>query len=99
MDNVDPVADVPLDAGIRRYVLALRSGGIQTFDSCEGGPNHAFTEPTIRFHGDFLEGFKAFAVAMECGLPIYKLRLAYSIDDGVLYGPWWEMVFVTGDAA
>jgi hypothetical protein len=37
-----PQTDMPLDAGIRRYVAALRSGGIETFESCEGGEGHPF---------------------------------------------------------
>lgn len=95
----EPATDLPLDPGIRSYVLALRAGGVETFESCEGGPGHAFPEPTIRFHGDRSEGFKAFAVAMGRGLPVYKLRLAYSVDDGLLNGPWWEMTFITTDRA
>ena len=98
-DRFELITDLPLDAGIRSYVLALRAGGIETFESCEGGPGHAFTEPTVRFHGDRAEGFRAFAVAMEWGLPVYKLRLAYAVDEGLLKGPWWEMTFTTADRA
>jgi hypothetical protein len=93
----EPSTDMPLDAGIRHYVLALRSGGIDTFESCEGGEGHAFTEPTVRFHGAMAEGFKAYAVAKELGLPVYALRLSYSVDGDFLMGPWWEMVFATTD--
>jgi hypothetical protein len=91
----EPGADLPLDPGIRGYVLALRSGGIETFESCQGGEGHAFKEPTIRFHGGMAAGFKAFAVAKEFGLPVYKVRLSYSVEDGFLTGPWWEIVFST----
>jgi hypothetical protein len=98
-DEFEPSTDMPLDAGIRRFVLALRSGGIDTFESCEGGEGHAFTEPTIRFNGAMAEGFKAFAVAKELGLPVYKLRLSYSVDGDFLMGPWWEMVFATTDSS
>jgi len=42
-----PMVDMPLDAGIRPYVGALRSGAVETFESCEGGAGHAFTESTI----------------------------------------------------
>jgi len=38
------------------YVLALRSGAVETFEPCECGEGHAFSEPTIRFHGDVGEG-------------------------------------------
>lgn len=95
--ELEPATDLPLDRGIRRYVLALRSGGVETFESCEGGEGHAFTEPTIRFHGGPAEGYKAFGVARELGLPVSNLRLSYVVHDGILTGPWWEMVFATTD--
>jgi hypothetical protein len=40
-----------LDAGIRKAVECLQAEGIETFESCEGGPGHSFPEPTIRFYG------------------------------------------------
>jgi hypothetical protein len=97
VESFEPVTDTPLDAGIRRFVLALRAGGVETFESCQGGIGHAFMEPTIRFHGGSAEGFRAFAVAQEMGLPVFKVRLSYTVDDGMLNGPWWEMVFATMD--
>ncbi|MDP2333130.1 MAG: hypothetical protein Q8M19_20785 [Reyranella sp.] len=93
----EPATDLPIDAGIRRYVLALRAGGVETFESCEGGPGHAMPEPTIRFHGNKGAGFRALAVAMDHGLPILSLRLAWPINDGLPSGPWWEMTFSTKD--
>lgn len=91
-----PAADMPLDAGIRPYVLALRSGAVETFESCEGGEGHAFTEPTIRFHGDVGEGFRAYGIACQLGLPVFKLRCSYTVNEhGLLTGPWWEMTFTT----
>jgi len=95
LDQFEPVTDMPLDAGIRDYVLTLRSGGIETFESCEGGSGHVFPEPTVRFHGGVSEGFRAFAVAKQYGLPVFKVRLSYTVLDGILTGPWWEMVFAT----
>jgi len=99
IDRFEPATDMPLDPGIRHYVLALRSGGIETFESCQGGEGHAFAEPTIRFHGGPAEGYKAFAVARELGLPVFHLRLSYAVHDGILTGPWWEMTFSTTGAA
>ncbi|MDP1707975.1 MAG: hypothetical protein Q8L89_02770 [Gammaproteobacteria bacterium] len=97
LENFTPVTDLELDSGIRRAVLILRRGGIETFESCEGGNGHAFTEPTIRFHGDTAAGFKAYAVAKDYGLPVYGVQLAYRVMDGMLTGPWWEMVLSTKD--
>lgn len=95
LDQFEAGLDMSLDAGIRDYVLALRSGGIETFESCQGGDGHAFTEPTVRFYGGMGEGFKAFGIARERGLPVFKVRLSYTAQEGMLHGPTWEMVFAT----
>jgi len=86
-----------LDPGIRRYVRVLAEGGIDTFESCQGGSGHACPEPIVRFHGDAWEGFKAISVAMSNGLPVLAVRLSWYMNDGHPAGPWWEMVFRTTD--
>lgn len=90
----DSEFEPPLDEGIKQQVLILRSAGIETYASCEGGEGHTYPEPTIRFHGNAWEGFRAFAVAMVHGLNVSALRRMWSIEDGELVGPYWEMVFV-----
>lgn len=90
-----PDIDMDLDPGIRRAVLVLRRAGVETFESCEGGAGHAMPEPTVKFFGSSYEGFRAFAVAMENGLPVLSIRRAYGVTDGQLEGPWWEMTFLT----
>jgi hypothetical protein len=82
-----------LDLGIRKAVGVLRAGGVETFESCEGGEGHAFTVPTIRFHGDSWAGYRAFAIAMEHALAVSSLRRVYDVIDCQLHGPWWEMTF------
>ena len=88
-----PEVDLPLDPGIRHAVLVLRSRGIETFESCQGGPGHSFPEPTVRFHGNAFAGYKAFGEAMDHGLPVKELRYSYDVNDSRLEGPWWELVF------
>lgn len=83
----------PLDAGIVDAVVALRQRGVETFESCEGGTGHAFPEPTVRFHGERSEGFRAFAIDMEVGLPVAELRRVWPVQDGEPTGPWWEITF------
>ncbi|MBY0275360.1 hypothetical protein K2Z84_08465 [Candidatus Binatia bacterium] len=85
--------DLPLDRWIGFAVKVLRDAGIETYESCEGGKGHAFPEPTIRFHGTSTTGFHAFNIAMEHALPVYAVRRAWSVTDGELTGPNWEMVF------
>jgi hypothetical protein len=59
-----------LDPGVAPYVDALRSEGIETFESCDGGDGHAYTEPTVRFCGGRDEGFRALAVALANRFPV-----------------------------
>ncbi len=74
-------------------VVALRTEGVQTFESCEGGVGHSYPEPTVRFHGNRAEGLRALSVAMQAGLPVEKLRRVWPIVDGEPTGPWWELTF------
>jgi len=85
--------DPPLDPGITDAVIALRTAGIETFESCQGGDGHAYPEPTVRFHGQQSEGFKALAAAMAAGLKVSGLRRVWPILDDEPTGPWWELVF------
>src|SRR3989442_10567387 len=75
MDTYDP----PLDDGIRVAVEVLRAGNVETFESCEGGPHHAYPEPTVRFFGDQPEGFRALSVAMRAGLAVKGLRRGWPL--------------------
>lgn len=92
-DTFDPEADHPLDPGIRRYVLLLRANGVETYESCEGGDGHSFPEPTVRFHGEHAEGFRALSVALSLRFPVADLRRRWSVQDGEPTGPNWEMTF------
>src|SRR5262245_49409437 len=89
--------DSPLDTGIAATVVALQSGGIETFESCQGGDGHAYPEPTVRFHGDHSEGLRALAVAMKMQLPVRELRRVWPILENEPIGPWWELTFRTTD--
>ena len=84
----------PLDPGIREAVITLQRNGIETFESCEGGEGHSFPEPTVRFHGDASEGFKALAIAQQHGLRVDQLRRYYQIQNGEPTGPYWELTLV-----
>lgn len=93
--------DPPLDPGIEAAVLVLRDAGVETFESCEGGPGHAYPEPTVRFHGDAQTGYEALAAAQRAGLPVATLRRAWPVLDREPTGPYWELTFTpakTGDS-
>ena len=82
-----------LDDGVAEYVHALRAAGVETFESCEGGPGHAYPEPTVRFFGERAAGWKALSAAHVLDLPVLALRRTWPINDGEPNGPYWEMVF------
>lgn len=81
------------DAGIAPHVRALQAAGVETFESCQGGAGHAFPEPTVCFHGDQAEGFRALSVAMKEGLPVACLRRVWPLVGGEPTGPSWELTF------
>lgn len=83
----------PLDPQIEPAVLALRAAGVETFESCQGGPGHAFTEPTVRFYGDTAEGMRALAAALRADLHVQELRRVWPVIDLEPTGPWWELTF------
>ena len=82
-----------LDADIAPMVRILMLAGVETFESCQGGNGHAYAEPTVRFHGQRDEGFRALALALQHGLKVTDLRRVWPIIDGEPTGPWWELVF------
>jgi hypothetical protein len=97
--DVTPTAFDFLDPGVRDYVMTLSDAGIETFESCEGGAGHAFSEPTVRFHGDRGEGFRALAIAQQHGFPVCAVRRAWPIVDHEPTGPCWEMTFLVSGPA
>jgi hypothetical protein len=91
--DLQPLDLDELDAGIRPYVEVLRAAGVETFESCQGGPGHAVPDPNVRFHGEHSEGFRALAAALRHGLPVLHLNRQWTVEDGEPVGPSWEMVF------
>jgi len=89
--QIDPAN--PVDRWISYAVKVLRDGGIETYESCEGGSGHACLEPTVRFHGKAGEGFRAFGIAQQSSLPIRSLRRLRSPDHSVPTRTYWELTF------
>lgn len=86
--------DPPLDAGIESSVRYLRKYGVETYESCEGGPNHAYPYPSVRFHGDAAEGLRVAALCLVSSPRIpAQLARVYDIRGGELHGPYWEIQF------
>ena len=93
MQQVRRLYDSPLDPGIEHAVRALADAGVETFESCQGGEGHCYPEPTVRFHGDRSEGYRAYAAAEQAGLTVTGLRRVWPVVDNELTGPWWELTF------
>jgi hypothetical protein len=93
LDGIESYGWPELDDGIRHYVCILRSQGIETYESCQGGAGHCYPEPTVAFHGGKAEGMRAVAAALTYGLPVAELRRIWSVIDGELDGPQWAMTF------
>ena len=85
----------PLDPGIAPVVIILQENGIETYQSCQGGPGHSALAPTIWFHGNRGTGFRAYEILVTHGLdqPLECLQRVWTIQDGELTGPTWQAVF------
>lgn len=85
--------DPPLDEEIQQVVELLNEMKIETYESCQGGKGHSYKEPTVRFHGDRSEGFRALAIVLQHDFPVSSLNRMWNIIDGEPTGPTWELVF------
>lgn len=88
--------DMPLDEGIAQIVHILRADGIETIESCQGGDGHPFHVPTVRVCGGPGEGFRTYGVAVRAGLKPRSLSRIWTVDDGELTGPYWDITFDVG---
>jgi hypothetical protein len=91
---------VPLTAELRISAprrewnrLDCHERGVEAFESCEGGGDHAYTEPTIRFHGDAGARWRASGVLITLDFPIGDLRRTWPCTYGAQTGPYWEITF------
>ena len=82
-----------VDPGIRGFMRLMLAGDFETYESCEGGEGHAYPEPTIRFHGNRGEGFRAFAWLMTHGVAPSSIRRIWEVIEGEPVGPEWEITF------
>jgi len=83
----------PIDLGIVHAVKVLRDAGVETFESCESGDGHAYPAPTVRFHGDRCDGWRALAAVQRQQLPAIQVQRVWPLNDGEPTGPYWEIVF------
>ena len=101
-DGATPAAEhfePPLDPGIAHAVLVLRAGGVETYESCQGGEDHAYPYPCVRFFGTDAGGWRALSVALTQELPVYELAQVWGVENDHPVGPTWELRFSTRPGA
>lgn len=84
-----------LDAGIRFAVRVLHARGVETCQSCQGGPGHAYPEPTVELQAlaDDALGFIALAALQEYHLPVTSLSITWRVANGMPYEKLWRITF------
>lgn len=66
-----------MDKKIKPMVIALQKYGFKTFESCQGGKGHAYTEPTVRFEGDEFDLIRAYEICEHLKLRPNEVRRVY----------------------
>jgi hypothetical protein len=66
-----------VDEVIKPAVKILLEHGFNTFESCQGGEGHAFTEPTIRFTGTEFDLIIAYELCQHYKLNVDCVRRVY----------------------
>ena len=66
-----------IDELILPVVEILNNHGFKTFESCQGGKDHAFFEPTVRFEGNEFDLIRAYEICQLYNLPVYEVRRVY----------------------
>lgn len=91
-----------LDRGIRFAVRVLHARGLETCQSCQGGPDaarpdrgHAYDRPTVDLvaSGSDSWGFVAMAALQDYGLRVRDVSLVWDIHEGLPYGKLWRITF------
>ncbi len=83
-----------IDAGVRHAVRVLNCRGVETQQSCEGGPGHAYDRPTIdcRARADDAAGFAALSALVDYGYDVESVALHWEVLHGRPYEIMWRVV-------
>lgn len=85
-----------LDPGIRFAVRVLHANGFETCQSCQGGKDHAYFEPTVEMiAGGFGDaaGMEVLGPLTAYGLQVITVELVWNIDQGLPYEKLWRITF------
>ena len=86
-----------MDPGIRFAVRVLHAkGGIETCQSCQGGPGHSYVQPSIDIiaGGQDSTGFAALAALADYGINVDEILLVWNIQNGLPYEKLWRVTLV-----
>ncbi len=84
-------SDTALDPDIRPYVETLREHGVETIESCQGGPGHSTAGPYISFRGPAGEGLRVAGIAQNLGWPITRMRKEWAFFADDITAPVWVL--------
>lgn len=86
-----------IDVGIRFAVRILHAAGIETCQSCEGGPGHAYDRPTIDLPaGNRADGFAALAALASYGLDVLDVAILWPVISGLPSERIWRITLRQG---
>lgn len=73
----------PLDVDllIEPAVKILNEHGFKTFESCQGGEGHCFSEPTVRFYGLEFDLIRAYEILSCYGLNVHEAKRVFIKED------------------
>lgn len=97
-----------IDPLILPAVEVLNIHGFKTFESCQGGEGHCYSEPTVRFFGSEFDLIRAYEICECYGLNVSAAKRVFIKEDiyrdnesankmpfGVAWGkPFNEITFV-----
>ena len=70
-----------VDDGIRPVVEILNNHGFKTFELCEGGKGHCYSDPTVRFYGSEIDLIRAFEICLCYKLNVFEVKRVYRKED------------------
>lgn len=89
---VDDAWYARLDSGIRFAVRVLHAAGVETCQSCEGGPGHAYDRPTIDLPaGNDADGFRALAALVSYGFDVLDVSMIWPVISGLPTERLWRL--------
>lgn len=72
-ENIDPL--------ILPVVKILNAHGFKTFESCQGGEGHCYSDATVRFFGTEFDLIRAYEICQCYKLNVYEVKRVFIKED------------------